>query len=415
MIPKYIHFVWIGPPVPWWAHVNMERFQSLNPGFICHLHGEEVLLPQFRDGYEAIEGEHEFARKSDLLRLSALLQHGGWYFDCDFLPLRPLDELYSAYGNFPRDCFLTQGTPKLIANGIIGSTSSSVFLDSLKDRVTALTSNVRSLGWGAYGPSLYTDMVRLLPGIVQIGGMDEFYPFQDRVDSMAAYLRMSRSGFDDDVVAPEFEGPLPFMMHMSMQDEQELGAVPIQPGFPRHMRTEEEGTLRGLVSMYEYVAATGRAGIGVEVGCYQGESSEIAANFFDHLTCVDNWGPGFEGGEEAFDERMAAFDNCDKFKLPSQDAAPHFENGSLDLVYIDAMHDYDNVKQDILSWFPKVRMGGYVCGHDYSDQEGHMGVVQAVNELLGPPEKLFPPDRSWLFKKTPALCERVAQCTPAPA
>jgi len=50
----------------------------------------------------------------------------------------------------------------------------------------------------------------------------------------------------------------------------------------------------------------------------------------------------------------------------------------LDLVYIDANHDYDNVKRDIACWYPKVRKGGIMCGHDYRIN----GVYTAVKEVF---------------------------------
>lgn len=37
-----------------------------------------------------------------------------------------------------------------------------------------------------------------------------------------------------------------------------------------------------------------------------------------------------------------------------------------DLVFIDALHDYDSVRDDIRLWWPKVRVGGMLCGHDFN-------------------------------------------------
>jgi hypothetical protein len=31
MIPKRIHFIWFGPPMPAWAERNIEEFRRLNP------------------------------------------------------------------------------------------------------------------------------------------------------------------------------------------------------------------------------------------------------------------------------------------------------------------------------------------------------------------------------------------------
>ena len=57
-----------------------------------------------------------------------------------------------------------------------------------------------------------------------------------------------------------------------------------------------------------------------------------------------------------------------------------------DLVYIDADHTYESVKDDIAAWFPKVKPGGWITGHDYVDgyenDPNIYGVIPAVNELV---------------------------------
>jgi hypothetical protein len=49
-------------------------------------------------------------------------------------------------------------------------------------------------------------------------------------------------------------------------------------------------------------------------------------------------------------------------------------------VYIDASHDYESVKEDIIAWLPKVKKGGIICGDDYTP--GWPGVMRAVNEVF---------------------------------
>jgi len=181
----------------------------------------------------------------------------------------------------------------------------------------------------------------------------------------------------------------------------------IQDGFERCMRTG--ALLDGLIEFYSHLASEGRNGKGVEVGSHMGESAEVAAQFVAHLTCVDPWTPGFNG-RPVFDARMAKFSNVTTIVEPSIQAAIHFADESLDFVYIDAMHDYENVKADILAWFPKVRLNGFITGHDYDDMDTHVDVVKAVNELLGTPEWRFS-DSSWLFEKTPALATRIKERT----
>lgn len=68
----------------------------------------------------------------------------------------------------------------------------------------------------------------------------------------------------------------------------------------------------------------------------------------------------------------------------SVDVAATIDNESLDWVYIDAGHTYEDVKADLAAWIPKVRIGGIIAGHDYFDGNWdgvEFGVKKAVDEL----------------------------------
>jgi len=54
---------------------------------------------------------------------------------------------------------------------------------------------------------------------------------------------------------------------------------------------------------------------------------------------------------------------------PSDFASGLFTDGFFDWVYIDANHDYASVKNDLNSWYSKVRFGGILSGHDRGDAE----------------------------------------------
>lgn len=56
-----------------------------------------------------------------------------------------------------------------------------------------------------------------------------------------------------------------------------------------------------------------------------------------------------------------------------------YKKRSLDFVFIDGSHLYEDVKRDIRVWMKKVKSGGYIGGHDYDNKY----VRRAVNELLG--------------------------------
>jgi methyltransferase family protein len=40
---------------------------------------------------------------------------------------------------------------------------------------------------------------------------------------------------------------------------------------------------------------------------------------------------------------------------------------SCDFVYIDADHSFDAVTVDLRTWYPKLKVGGVMSGHDYFD------------------------------------------------
>lgn len=74
-------------------------------------------------------------------------------------------------------------------------------------------------------------------------------------------------------------------------------------------------------------------------------------------------------------------------KSISWEAADRFEDEYFDFVFIDADHSYESVKKDIIAWLPKIRKGGIISGHDYSNN--HKGVMKAVNEIFGDKAKVY--------------------------
>jgi hypothetical protein len=85
--------------------------------------------------------------------------------------------------------------------------------------------------------------------------------------------------------------------------------------------------------------------------------------------------------------RLAPFgQRSEIWRLTSVQAAERLGDRSIDFVYIDARHDYNSVLEDLRAWFPKVRVGGILSGHDYVTgrfPQGEFGVRRAVDEFFG--------------------------------
>jgi predicted O-methyltransferase YrrM len=71
--------------------------------------------------------------------------------------------------------------------------------------------------------------------------------------------------------------------------------------------------------------------------------------------------------------------NINIVKGISWEMASNYQDNSLDFVFIDAGHDYDSVTKDITNWYPKIKNGGIIAGHDYHYD---VGVYPAVNDFF---------------------------------
>jgi predicted SAM-dependent methyltransferase len=70
----------------------------------------------------------------------------------------------------------------------------------------------------------------------------------------------------------------------------------------------------------------------------------------------------------------------------SLNACQQFKDNYFDFVYIDADHSEDAVYADLCEWYPKVRPGGVLAGHDYFDlitETGvKFGIIEALNRFV---------------------------------
>lgn len=84
-------------------------------------------------------------------------------------------------------------------------------------------------------------------------------------------------------------------------------------------------------------------------------------------------------------------------QIGSVAASKFIADQSLDLVFIDG--DHAAVGRDIIAWFPKIRVGGVICGHDYGFWPG---LKPTVDKLI-PDVREIKGDLVWSREITPGL------------
>lgn len=136
-------------------------------------------------------------------------------------------------------------------------------------------------------------------------------------------------------------------------------------------------------SLPDLLNALALNGEGAEIGVNEGEFAEF---FMSRWPCrayhlVDPW---TEQDKNVYDDknnqpqavqdsklaivraRLAQFGERAVFhRTYSTIAAGQIADASLDFVYIDARHDYNGVLEDLLAWWPKLKVGGVLAGHDF--------------------------------------------------
>ena len=146
----------------------------------------------------------------------------------------------------------------------------------------------------------------------------------------------------------------------------------------------------------------------VEVGTWKGCSAAyMAVEIINSkkqikFDCVDTW----SGSEETIDPQSVHHEplllekdglynlfinNIEPVKhvikpirKASLEALDLYENGSLDCVFIDAAHDYENVCKDIQGWLPKIKPGGILSGHDWDCKDVQQALADTLKDSYQP-------------------------------
>ena len=141
------------------------------------------------------------------------------------------------------------------------------------------------------------------------------------------------------------------------------------------------GTFQGLAESEVELFRThlkGVSGIGVEIGCLDGYSSAVILDASElHLTSIDPFVPdsmeaSLIGSKERYLENVKPFGGRSKLIEDYSGRVammgrvemvnPHLP--SLDFLFIDGDHNYENVLLDFEDWTPLLKQGGILAIHD---------------------------------------------------
>ena len=150
----------------------------------------------------------------------------------------------------------------------------------------------------------------------------------------------------------------------------------------------------------------------IEVGSWKGKSAAfLAVEIINSgkkikFDCVDTWlGEESYYQQDTYVKQQKLYElflsNIEPVKhiinpirLQSIEASKLYKDSSIDIIFIDACHEYDCVISDISCWLPKVKHGGILSGHDYQWET----VKKAVHELLGM-KNIVPVNHCWVHIK----------------
>lgn len=157
--------------------------------------------------------------------------------------------------------------------------------------------------------------------------------------------------------------------------------------------------LVGLIRMVDFILSENpNAERWMEIGSFIGESSSVFLSFdkIKRLDCVDIWLMSEQKLKKKF-QREIEKSRCFVHRRDSSEFANDIQDASVDVVYIDGDHSYVKVNSDIVSYYPKLKAGGYLCGHDY--HKGYPGVIKAVDDFAAEKKKSIKifDDTSWVI------------------
>lgn len=135
-------------------------------------------------------------------------------------------------------------------------------------------------------------------------------------------------------------------------------------------------------AMYDILYRMPRMSLIVEIGVQFGRSlsviAEVSKDKEHSVIGIDNWKEDVSAEAKAHVEAQIKKHHW-PVRLINMDSveAEKYVSGDVGLLHIDGDHTPEGVMRDIVTWVPRLKIGGYICFDDY----GHVslpGVFQSV-------------------------------------
>lgn len=140
----------------------------------------------------------------------------------------------------------------------------------------------------------------------------------------------------------------------------------------------------------------------LEIGSWMGLSAVIMAkeliqigNTSATIHCVDTWRGGEEHQEMDVIKNDALYgkflENIKRtgvdrmiqpHRISSPELAPQWTGGSLDMIFVDGDHTFEGCYADITLWYPHLKPGGDMFGHDAADGSPVMNAAKKAAQDL---------------------------------
>jgi len=133
--------------------------------------------------------------------------------------------------------------------------------------------------------------------------------------------------------------------------------------------------------------------IGIEIGVYEGTNAKYFLRELDikQVFLLDSYmeyvayapkrlgsKANLERAEKLAHAVLKKYSHKIKWiRRKSDEIVGEFADNSLDFVYVDGNHAYDFVRRDMEFYYPKIKKGGLLAGHDYDIKS----VKKAVDEF----------------------------------